>query len=285
MTKAEDTIERYLSAFESGTLSEAQCAKRLEGLATKVRDLRQRREELVVAVQQASATAPDAEVIDEMRHHIEHTLPSGALPARGAPPGARPRDPRRRSRPRCTVVPRARRRGPAGSRPGAFGAPGRSRTRNLVGRSHPLYPVELRRQVTDEIGAVPGPETADGARLSMCRVRRQRPAPRGSLPLAAPLVQLCHAEGTVVAVAQLVRAPGCGPGGRGFKSPRSPSFLPPFAGRAGLRSPANGKDRCAGTSVVSRTLDGAPLAQWQSNGLLIRRLGVRIPRGARKGPR
>ena len=26
----------------------------------------------------------------------------------------------------------------------------------------------------------------------------------------------------VVAVAQLVRAPGCGPGGRGFKSPRSP---------------------------------------------------------------
>ena len=26
----------------------------------------------------------------------------------------------------------------------------------------------------------------------------------------------------MVAVAQLVRAPGCGPGGRGFESPRSP---------------------------------------------------------------
>lgn len=26
----------------------------------------------------------------------------------------------------------------------------------------------------------------------------------------------------MVSVAQLVRAPGCGPGGRGFKSPRSP---------------------------------------------------------------
>ncbi|MDA8267260.1 MAG: zinc ribbon domain-containing protein, partial [Actinomycetota bacterium] len=36
ITKAEDAIERYLSAFESGTLSEAQCGKRLEGLATKV---------------------------------------------------------------------------------------------------------------------------------------------------------------------------------------------------------------------------------------------------------
>ena len=37
------TAERYLSAFESGTLTEAQCGKRLEGLAAKVRDLRQRR--------------------------------------------------------------------------------------------------------------------------------------------------------------------------------------------------------------------------------------------------
>ena len=35
----------------------------------------------------------------------------------------------------------------------------------------------------------------------------------------------------VVAVAQLVRAPGCGPGGRGFKSPRSPSFRRRLAGR------------------------------------------------------
>ena len=28
----------------------------------------------------------------------------------------------------------------------------------------------------------------------------------------------------MVSVAQLVRAPGCGPGGRGFDSPRSPFF-------------------------------------------------------------
>ncbi|CAN0540308.1 unnamed protein product, partial [Laminaria digitata] len=27
-----------------------------------------------------------------------------------------------------------------------------------------------------------------------------------------------------VAVAQLVRAPGCGPGGRGFKSPQPPHY-------------------------------------------------------------
>ncbi|HLW45105.1 MAG TPA: hypothetical protein VKR78_02735, partial [Acidimicrobiales bacterium] len=84
ITKAEDAIERYLSAFEAGRLSEAQCGKRLEGLATKVRDLWERREELVVAVQQASAAAPDAEVIAEVRHHIEKAVTHGAVPARKA---------------------------------------------------------------------------------------------------------------------------------------------------------------------------------------------------------
>ncbi len=32
-------------------------------------------------------------------------------------------------------------------------------------------------------------------------------------------------RGVVVIVAQLVRAPGCGPGGRGFESPLSPHFF------------------------------------------------------------
>ncbi len=84
ITKAEDAIERYLSAFEAGTLSETQCGTRLEQLATKVRDLRERREDLVVAVQQASASAPDAEVIAELRHHNEKAVTGGAVSARKA---------------------------------------------------------------------------------------------------------------------------------------------------------------------------------------------------------
>ena len=84
ITKAEDAIERYLTAFEGGTLSEAQCGKRLEGLAAKVRDLRARREELVAAVEDASASAPDADEIAAMRRHIAHALTTGAVPARKA---------------------------------------------------------------------------------------------------------------------------------------------------------------------------------------------------------
>ena len=84
ITKAEDAIERYLSAFEAGSLSEAQCGKRLEGLATKMRDLRTRREELHSAMEHAKAAAPDAAEIAAMRHHIEHALTDGSVPARKA---------------------------------------------------------------------------------------------------------------------------------------------------------------------------------------------------------
>jgi site-specific DNA recombinase len=54
-TKAEEAIERYLGAFEAGTLSEAQCGARLAKLGTKITDLRSRREELLAAMDQASA--------------------------------------------------------------------------------------------------------------------------------------------------------------------------------------------------------------------------------------
>ena len=59
--KAEDAIERYLGAFEAGTLSESQCGTRLQKLGAKVADLRARREELVAAMEQASGTAPNAD--------------------------------------------------------------------------------------------------------------------------------------------------------------------------------------------------------------------------------
>ncbi len=90
-----------------------------------------------------------------------------------------------------------------------FRAPGRSRTRNLVGRSHPLCPVELR------------------GRAWSCRPThsstRVPPSTWNPVMDDSGGVPCCVGCSPMVAVAQLVRAPGCGPGGRGFKSPRSPS--------------------------------------------------------------
>ena len=81
----------------------------------------------------------------------------------------------------------------------------RTRTCNLRGRSSLLYPVELRRQIKRTPGAA---------------------TPVHSLPdhRIGPTVRFGVG---MVGVAQLVRAPGCGPGGRGFESPRSPVESPP----------------------------------------------------------
>jgi site-specific DNA recombinase len=84
IAKTEDAIERYLSAFEAGTLSETQCGKRLEQLAAKVSELRARREELVVAIEQVSLKAPEADELAATRHQIEKSLKSGSVPARKA---------------------------------------------------------------------------------------------------------------------------------------------------------------------------------------------------------
>ena len=83
-------------------------------------------------------------------------------------------------------------------------APGRTRTHDPLLRRQPLYPSELR-----------GPAQAQ----RYCR----------SLPTSPLRYRLAGSPGwsdrlslPLVAVAQVVRASGCGPEGRGFESPRSP---------------------------------------------------------------
>jgi hypothetical protein len=54
----------------------------LEQLAAKVSELRARREELVVAIQQVSLKAPDADELAATRGQIEKSLKTGSVPAR-----------------------------------------------------------------------------------------------------------------------------------------------------------------------------------------------------------
>jgi hypothetical protein len=76
---------------------------------------------------------------------------------------------------------------------------------------------------------------ADARGRARARVRRtiggRRAASRRLAPERPPVVV------RMVAVAQLVRAPGCGPGGRGFESPRSPHARAPGGERVFAFSP------------------------------------------------
>ena len=83
----------------------------------------------------------------------------------------------------------------------------------------------------------------------------------------------------LVGVAQLVRAPGCGPGGRGFETPRPPQF--------GCRHRVIG----AGRAVLFRELHrlspsvetrNAPLAQLVEQRTLNPQVLGSIPRGRTK---
>jgi DNA-binding transcriptional MerR regulator len=75
--QAEAAIERYLGAFEAGTLPEAQCGKRVQALGAKVADLQAREVELqqalaASATQELPAPADLAELASQLRQVIEH---------------------------------------------------------------------------------------------------------------------------------------------------------------------------------------------------------------------
>ena len=53
VAKAEEAIERYLLAFEAGTLPESQCGERVRLLGKRVTELRMRKEDLLTAIQES----------------------------------------------------------------------------------------------------------------------------------------------------------------------------------------------------------------------------------------
>ena len=94
---------------------------------------------------------------------------------------------------------------------------------------------------------------------------------------------LCSLHGTLVArmvgVAQLVRALGCGPRGRGFESPRSPQIVGRYQFRYRRHEFLIGEHMALSPSVVPRN---APLAQLVEQRTLNPQVLGSIPRGRTK---
>jgi site-specific DNA recombinase len=75
LAKAEQAIERYLLAFEAGSLPEAQCGERV--LGAKIAELRDRRTELTEAIEGAELKPPTEQQIANTRQQVLAAIANG----------------------------------------------------------------------------------------------------------------------------------------------------------------------------------------------------------------
>ncbi len=74
LDKAEQAVERYLLAFEAGTLPEAQCGQRIRTLGSKIADLRDRETELQESLRNADLRPPTFQQLIETRDGLRAAL-------------------------------------------------------------------------------------------------------------------------------------------------------------------------------------------------------------------
>ena len=76
LCKTEEAIERYLLAFEAGTLPEAACSQRIQTLAHKTAELRERRFQLAADLD-ASPQGPTHDELEALRHRVQKVIADG----------------------------------------------------------------------------------------------------------------------------------------------------------------------------------------------------------------
>ena len=76
LNKANQSIDRYLNAFENGSLQEDDLATRLAGLKVKTKQLRTRRDELTDQLTDAPQPLPETE-LNEIADHISEIITNG----------------------------------------------------------------------------------------------------------------------------------------------------------------------------------------------------------------
>jgi site-specific DNA recombinase len=82
LRSTEDAIERYLLAFEAGTLPEATCSSRVHTLGSKLATLKQRHADLAAIVEDAPDLAPTEQDLDVHREQIRQAIHAGDIRAR-----------------------------------------------------------------------------------------------------------------------------------------------------------------------------------------------------------
>jgi site-specific DNA recombinase len=80
--KAEATIERYLDAFEAGTMSDETCGQRVEKQGAKIAELRVRQADLRRALDTVNIQAPTPQELADLAEQVRVALSEGPTPAR-----------------------------------------------------------------------------------------------------------------------------------------------------------------------------------------------------------
>jgi site-specific DNA recombinase len=80
--KAEATVERYLDAFEAGTMSDETCGQRVERQGAKIAELRVRQAELRYALDAVNIQAPTPQELADLAEQVRMALTEAPTPAR-----------------------------------------------------------------------------------------------------------------------------------------------------------------------------------------------------------
>ncbi|MGH3733493.1 MAG: recombinase family protein [Acidimicrobiales bacterium] len=78
LAKVDASIDRYLRAFESGSMPEVLCGERVKELATRATVLRARSEELSEKIEQADITCASPEELSTLRDRVSEAIAGGS---------------------------------------------------------------------------------------------------------------------------------------------------------------------------------------------------------------
>ena len=84
LRRTEEPIQRYLLAFEAGTLADTDLGPRVQALTVRTAELQHRQAELTAAIDQLAAQPPSQAILAHLRERIHEAVTQGPMPAKKA---------------------------------------------------------------------------------------------------------------------------------------------------------------------------------------------------------